>query len=83
MAVLDAEQLAELRRESTARMAVVPFRKPVLNDAIQAVEDWLESNRASLSQAIDAATSPVRISAVNKKRILAAYLRQKAFRERA
>lgn len=81
MAALTIEQQAELRRAMAARLATVPYTKPQVNAAIQALEDWWEtSGRAAAGAAIEAA-APGIFTAPLKKEIGKAWLRQKAERE--
>ncbi len=83
MAILSAPEQAELRRQIAAELPAVDFTKPQVNAAFQAIEDWFEANRASLSTAINAATVPAGYTfTAAQKRILVAYwLRQKFGRE--
>ena len=81
MAVLDANQLAALRREIVRGMATVDFDKPTINAALQAVEDAFEGIRAQLNTDINVATSPVILPASVKKALVKFWLQQKAGRE--
>lgn len=81
MPILTAEQLAYLRREMARSQSVVDYNKPVINAALQAIEDWFESRRAQISNAIDTATSPVVLTAAQKRLLVIAFLMQKAGRE--
>lgn len=83
MAVLSAANLTELRQgycaSVNAAALTVAETKPILNAALQAVEDWFESaaTKAAASAAIDAATTPTVLSNAKKKRLVAYYLRLK------
>lgn len=83
MAILTAEQLATLRQGIVRKMGNTPggVTKATLNDALQALEDWYEGEKATVSGLIDAATAPYVFSAAHKKDIAAYYLLQKAARE--
>lgn len=81
MAVLDATQLAALRREIVRGMATVDFDKSTINAALQAVEDTFEGIRAQLNIGINAAISPVVLPAPVKKSLIKFWLQQKAGRE--
>lgn len=80
MAVLTADQLAELRRENAAVVGTVTYTKPVINAGLQAIEDWFEANRAGLGAAIEAA-APGAFNAAGKKRLVKFWLRSKFGRE--
>jgi len=66
MAVLLATQLAEIRQKVAADIQAgdnpVRWDKPQINAAIQAVEDRFEEIRASISTAINTASSPLGIT---------------------
>jgi hypothetical protein len=81
MATLSADQLAELRRKMASRLATVDYNKPIINSALQAIEDWFEANRAGISGAIDTATAPYTFTAPRKKALVAFWLLQKYGRE--
>lgn len=76
MAVLTAEQFAEIRKQVSGEETTITYVKNDVNDAIQAIEDWWEANQASLSSAIDTATS-VSFTNTQKKRIAKFWLRQR------
>lgn len=88
MAVLTANQLAKLRKEwIKAHTDAVPTYGPSVvkanvNDMMQAIEDWLESNRGALSTSIDSATSPVTFDNTDKKKAFAVWCQQKFGRDR-
>lgn len=86
MATLSVTELASIRQEC-AKTQAVDYTKPVINAAAQAIEDYLENmltNRpaTSLNAAINAATSPVTLSAAQKKKIGAEVLQRKFLRDR-
>jgi len=76
MAILIADELAELRRSCASERATVDYTKPQINAALQAIEDWFEANRASLGAAIEAA-APTKFNATEKRRLVKFYLQQK------
>lgn len=81
MAVLTSEQLTEIRQrlatKATEQGFPVDYTKPIINVAAQAVEDWFEANRPSLSAAINAATNPLVLTASQKKFLVAYWFYQK------
>lgn len=78
-AVLTGEELAELRRQIVA--GIVNYTKIQVNAALQACEDYYEQTaRVGFAQAMEAAAPGVFTNA-QKKRIGAAFFRQKARRE--
>jgi hypothetical protein len=86
MATLSATELTGIRQEC-ARTQVVDYPKAVINAAAQAIEDYLENmlqNRpaTSLNAAINTATSPVTLSAAQKKKIGAEVLQRKFLRDK-
>jgi hypothetical protein len=81
MAVLDATQRAEIRQALARLSDAIDYDKPKVNLAIQALEDWYENNKAGVSTAMNAATSPFVFSAAQKKKIGAYWFLQKAARE--
>jgi hypothetical protein len=80
MATLTAAELTELRQGS-CREQTVDFTKATINAALQAIEDWYETNKATGSTAIDTATSPYVFSNPFKKRLFAYWNKQKFGRE--
>lgn len=80
MAILLPDELADLR-QSASKDRVVDYSKAQINIALQAIEDWLEGNRVSLSNAINAATAPYVFTPAMKKRMFARWCRQKFGRE--
>lgn len=81
MAVLTPNQLAHLRRLVAEKEATIPWDKPQVNAAYQAIEDTLTAQAPAISAAIDAATAPFAFSAAQKKRLLAAWCELKFRRD--
>lgn len=75
MAILEATELAKLRRDFAEGVAVT-YTKPQINAALQQIEDWFEANRASLGAAITGGWT-----ANQKRRLVKFWLRQKFERE--
>lgn len=80
MATIASSELDGIRQEFAKDSAAVGHQKATLNAAAQAVEDWWESNRASLGAAIDAATSPSTLSVQEKRDLAKHWLVRKAQR---
>lgn len=80
MATLTSDELVELRRDC-AKGETVSWDKAKINSALQAIEDWFESNRISLSNAINITTSPFVFTATQKKKLVGYWLSQKFRRE--
>ncbi len=76
MATLSDAQKAQLRKE-LSKGEEVTWDRGTADLASQAIEDWFESNRASISTAINTATSPITLSAALKTKLVKFYLRQK------
>ncbi len=81
MAVLTDEQLTKVRRKMAQHLASFGFDKPTVNAAIQEMEDWYESEKATVSSRLDTVTSPVVLTNAEKKAIGGAFLVEKALRE--
>lgn len=80
MAILAATPLAELR-QAVASGLVVTWTKPIINTALQAIEDWFEANRASLGTAIEA-VAPGAFTNPQKKKLVAYWLSYKFGQEK-
>ena len=80
MALLTLTQLAAIRQDFVATLAVINKTKPQINAAIQAIEDWFEANRASLGAAIEAA-APSTFTPAQKLKLVKFWLRSKFDRE--
>jgi len=77
MAILTSDELSFVRRtcqEEDPAAPIATANKPVFNLAIQAIEDWWVDNAASLSTAINTATSPTVLTTAQKKKIGKAWL---------
>jgi len=81
MAIVDNEELAKIRQAVAEILGSVDYNKPVINAAIQAIEDWYESDRLVVSALIDTATDPVVLTNPQKKKIGAYWLTTKFLRE--
>ena len=75
MAVLTAAQLQQCRQG--AQNGSPPWTKPQINAALQAIEDTMRGAtvQSALSQAIDAAVSPLSLTAGHKKRMFGEWAR--------
>ena len=80
MATLIADDLADLR-QAQQRVRVVDHPKPVVNAALQAVENWFEASRPSLNAALNTATAPIILTLPEKRTLLGVWLAQKTRRE--
>lgn len=76
MAILIPDELAALRRQCASERATVNYTKSQVNAALQAIEDWFESNRVSLGVAVEAAT-PGQFNAAEKRRLVKHWLNHK------
>ena len=76
MAILSALELAAMRRRAREDIpdADVDFGKPTINDAFQAIEDWYEGERVTVSGLIDTGTSPKVFTNTEKKTLAKAFL---------
>ncbi len=75
MAVLDASQLANLRKRMQ-REWITPtdFNKSIVNATIQALEDWYEGERSVVSGLMNTASSPKSFTNAEKKLIAKQFL---------
>ena len=80
MPTLTNIQLAALRQKMNRTAGTAHWTRGELNDAIQGIEDWIEANKAALSNAIDAATR-FSFSPSQKRAMVAWYFWQKSVRE--
>ena len=62
-----------LRQESFSDDVEIDFDKPTINAAFQAMEDWLQANKAAAATAINVATAPYVFSNTEKRQIAAIY----------
>ena len=79
MAILATRQLATLRREVEKSPEPIDYTKGEINAALQAIEDWWENNRLTLSTVIDNATAKS-FTATQKRQIGRAWMIDKAAR---
>lgn len=79
MAVLTSSELAEVAK-AIAKGTQVDWVKGDINAALQAIEDWFESERTTVSGLIDAATA-FSFTNAHKKTMIRFFLRQKFRRE--
>lgn len=75
MAVLTPAQLAELRQAVASGLPLSTI-KPMINQALQDIEDWFDANRASLAAAITGG-----FTNAQKKQLVKYWLLQKFGRE--
>jgi hypothetical protein len=69
MAVISTSEL-QRARQAIAADQNAHWTKPQINAAIQAVEDLISSQSAAISAAINTATSPVVLTAAEKKAVV-------------
>lgn len=81
MAILTTEELADIRQNVAAKFNEINWDKPIINAALQAIEDWFEANKAAGSAAIDTATSPFIFTSPQKKLLFAYWLFHKFMKE--
>ncbi len=77
MAILTINEKTTLRKEFYKENITAEWEKETINKAMQAIEDWWFDNQASLSSAIDTATSPVSLTNPQKKAMSKYWLRNK------
>lgn len=82
MATLSASELQDIRNGCAASNPAVGYTKAQINAAAQAVEDFLTNNSATVSTAINTATSPLVMSAALKKEIVAQVCQKKFQRDK-
>ena len=82
MAVLTGAELAKARRLTRQMVGSLDYDKSTINAALQAIEDWFETNRAGISTDIDTATNPTVLTNTEKKRLGAAWLLYKSATEK-
>ncbi len=71
MPTISTPDLAKIRRLVADKLTSVGYTKATINAAAQAIEDFLDSQKAAVSSAIDAATAPETLSAGEKKLLAA------------
>ena len=75
MAFLTSGELARLSKLGRQDwITEIDFKKSIINDVFQAIEDWYEGERAIVSSLIDTASGPKSFNNAEKKIIAAAYL---------
>lgn len=82
MAVLTAAELQIIRNRCADQFPAPTWTKAQLNAAAQACEDFLENNAATVSAAINAATSPLTLTAAQKKKLFAEVVERKYLRDK-
>jgi len=80
MAVLTNTEKAEITQQIFTKITV-NYTKLQAWAVLQAIEDWFETNRPSLSTAINTATAPLVLTAAQKKAFVAFWCQQKFGRE--
>lgn len=80
MAILTVDQLARIRQEFARDIAIITRDKLVINASLQAIENWFEDNRLSLSTAIEA-VAPGAFTPAEKKMLVKHWLFSKFGRE--
>ncbi len=67
----------------SSQPGLVNYTKPQADAAFQAIENWLEANRGSISDAINAATTPrgITFTPAQKRQMLRQYFKQKFRRD--
>ena len=76
MTILAVDELAKMRR----RMAVgqhPDWDKSIINAALQAIEDWYQTNKVQGSTDIDTATSPFTFTNAQKKKLFGYWMEHK------
>jgi hypothetical protein len=82
MATLSATELQAIRSGCAGSVSAVTYTKAQANAAAQAVEDFLTNNAATVSTAINTATSPLVLSAAQKKALFAQVVFAKYLRDK-
>lgn len=84
MAILTDKQKSDLRNglEETSAGGPVTYVKSEVNDAFQAIEDFIESNRTTVSSDIDTAVGGFIFTNAQKKFMFAYYCDQKFRRDK-
>ena len=80
MAVLTPQELERHRQRAEAEptyLGTAGTTKARMNQALQATEDWFETNKASLLSAIDTATSPAVLPIGMKRAVIVSWLMHK------
>lgn len=82
MAILSATELAVVRQQCAAQFPSPPWTKTQINAAAQVVEDFFTNNAATVSAAIDTATSPLVMTNAQKKKLSAEVFERKYQRDK-
>jgi hypothetical protein len=83
MATLSAAELQNIRNGCASQSGIpVNYTKAQINAAAQACEDFLTNNATAVSTAINTATSPLVLTAAQKKAIFAWVVEQKFERDK-
>ena len=83
MAIISNDELAKIRREVSRDDGAVNYIKPRINAAIQAMEDWYNDEKLTVSGLVDTATFPFVFTNAQKKKIGAYWLQHKFLKEKA
>ena len=83
MSVLTAKELQKVRNrlEREVKGTPINYDKPIINLAIQFLEDWYEGEKATVSAGLNAATAPMVLTNSQKKKLGGAFLVLKALKE--
>lgn len=82
MATLNSAELAAIRQQCALSFPSPTWIKGQLNAGAQAIEDWLVSQQATVSGIIDTATSPLTLTAAQKKKLFAEVVERKYHRDK-
>jgi hypothetical protein len=80
MAIIDDAEKAKIR-QFISTIGAADYDKPTINSAMQAIEDWFEGERLTISSEIDLATSPQVLTNQQKKLLGAIWMLKKHGRE--
>jgi hypothetical protein len=78
MVALTTKQLAQIRQGMARGRASVPWDKPTVDAAIQALEEWFESEKGNVSIIINNATGGPVFTVTQKKKLVALFISQQA-----
>lgn len=79
---LEVNELSEMRRRVCDNTSFNGFIKPQINAALQAVEDFFElpATKTAISNAINGATAPATMTALQKRYLVKIWLEKRAGR---
>jgi len=80
MAAISTKEKSKIRQKMSS-IGTVDYNRPTINAAMQAVEDWFDGERATISAQIDIATSPKVLSNQQKKKLVGFWMLKKYVRE--